>query len=165
MDIHYIPIGEKMEPITKFRGQYAFLSNFYTIKKTTVRGRNGIEYEGLWYPSVEHAYQAAKTLNKSVRRIVASANTPVVAKRMGKCLVLRPDWEEAKLGIMELLLRQKFSKPNLSEALLSTGDAELIEGNWWHDEYWGVCNGKGENHLGRLLMKLRKELQDGIFHI
>lgn len=138
--------------IDSFKGKHGFLSNFYPAK---------IKYLEFTYPSVEHAYQAAKTTDKSLRRQMTHASTPSEAKKWGRKLPLRPDWDDVKLGIMELLLRQKFSKPNIAQALLDTGEAELIEGNWWNDTYWGICNGQGENQLGRLLMKLRKELQDG----
>ena len=60
---------------------------------------------------------------------------------------------------MKILLRQKFGDAWLRAKLLATGDAELIEGNYWHDTFWGMCNGKGENHLGRLLMEVRSELR------
>lgn len=141
-----------METITSFRGKYGFLSNFYHAR---------VKYLEFYYPTVEHAYQAAKSDDKSLRRVFTHASTPSTAKKMGKSVPLRPDWEEVKFAIMEELLRQKFSKPNLAQALLATGDAELIEENWWHDEVWGVCNGKGMNALGKLLMKIREELKHG----
>jgi predicted NAD-dependent protein-ADP-ribosyltransferase YbiA (DUF1768 family) len=108
------------------------------------------------YPSVENAYQAAKSHGMDTRLLVCSAGE---AKKLGKLGMLRPDWEEVKLGIMEDLLRQKFSIPELQEKFLATGDATLIEGNWWGDTFWGVCRCKGENHLGILLMKIRDELR------
>lgn len=72
---------------------------------------------------------------------------------------MRSDWEEVKLGVMEGLLREKFSDPELRRKLLATGERELVEGNDWGDSFWGVCAGRGKNHLGRLLMKLREELR------
>ena len=136
--------------IDSFNGQYRFLSNFAACKVT---------YEGLEYKSTEHAYQAAKTLNAEARRKIREAKSPGEAKRLGKTVYLRPDWEEIKFEIMENLLRQKFNQPDFKRALLNTGNIELIEGNTWGDTIWGVCKGKGQNHLGKLLMKVRKDLQ------
>ena len=83
------------------------------------------------------------------------------AKRLGKRVELRPDWEDVKIDIMRQVLKSKFTQnPELKAKLIATGDAELIEGNNWNDRFWGVCNGKGQNHLGRLLMELRAELVD-----
>lgn len=140
-----------MHKIDRFDGEYRFLSNFYNI---------GILYEGLLYPSVEHAYQAAKTLSHTQRVVVLNMVTPGRAKRMGQQLILREDWEDVKLSVMETLLREKFRQAYLKSQLLKTFPAELEEGNTWGDRYWGVCGGVGENHLGRLLMKIRKELKD-----
>lgn len=91
--------------------------------------------------------------------------TPGKAKRAGRNVTLRPDWEDAKLGVMERVLRQKFSQPEMSAKLLSTGNAVLIEGNNWGDMFWGcIWNNErklwvGENHLGVLLMNLREEVK------
>ena len=119
-----------------------------------------VYYEGILYPSTENAYQAAKLglgdLEgwKQFENISASQS-----KKLGKKLKIREDWESVKLGIMEEILAIKFSKPILKQLLLGTGDAELIEGNWWHDTYWGVCEGVGKNHLGILLMNLRNKIR------
>lgn len=80
------------------------------------------------------------------------------AKTLGRALPLRLGWDESKLDVMLACLRSKFSDVNLSARLIGTGDAELIEGNTWDDRFWGVCGGDGENHLGRLLMRVRGEL-------
>jgi len=85
------------------------------------------------------------------------------AKRLGRTVKLRPDWEYVKDEIMCKLLRRKFARPELGDLLLSTWGKQLIEGNYWHDNYWGVCHcdkclGKGKNKLGNLLMKIREEL-------
>lgn len=109
------------------------------------------------YPTVEHAYQAAKTLDIHQRDQIAAAEGPGVAKSLGRSVTMRTDWNEVKLGIMEFLLRQKFYYEPLRSQLLATGNAELIEGNTWNDTFWGVCRGRGHNHLGRLLMKVRTE--------
>ena len=133
--------------INSFTGKYSFLSNFYPTK--------GIEYEGIVYLTVEHAYQAAKSLSPIERDYINRAPTPSAAKKAGRYLTLRTDWEEVKLEIMSTLLKSKYQWADLKLLLLETGDEELIEGNWWGDTYWGICRGVGENHLGKLLMEIR----------
>lgn len=133
---------------------YRFLSNFWPCI---------VGYEGENYPSVEHAYQAAKTHDKTVRKLIREARSPGVAKRLGKNVELRPDWEQKKEGIMLGLLVQKFAHPELKARLRDTGDNVLIEGNTWGDKEWGaVLNTKGEwegnNKLGKLLMRVREQL-------
>ena len=106
-----------------------------------------------------------KTLDIDERKAIAAAETPGKAKRMGRQVKLRPDWEKVKLYYMELGLKLKFQDPALAKKLIETGDEELIEGNWWHDNTWGSCycvkcsRIAGRNLLGMLLMELRKELQ------
>jgi ribA/ribD-fused uncharacterized protein len=139
--------------IDSFKDEYLWLSNFF---------RCSVVYKDEEYASVEHAYQAAKTFDMSWHGAIKRAATPAEAKRIGKQVPRRPDWDLVKLDLMLMLLRQKFSSPKLSEMLLNTGDAELVEGNSWHDEFWGVCNGKGQNNLGRLLMQVRDELRRGL---
>lgn len=136
--------------ILSFSGVHRFLSNFHQCV---------VVLDGIKYPSVEHAYQAAKTLDLLIRNEILLCPTPAAAKRMGKLFAIRPDWDQVKLGIMEDLLKQKFEHQNLKLALLATEDQEIIEGNYWNDTFWGVCKGKGANHLGRLLMKVREELR------
>ncbi len=116
----------------------------------------------MWYPSVEHAYQAAKTLDNSSRQIIQDLSSPGAAKKLGRTFKLRDDWDKIKLDIMYELVKEKFSialNAPLKQALLATGDAELIEGNWWRDTYWGVCDGIGSNHLGKILMRVRDEIR------
>ena len=154
--------------IDSFSGKYRFLSNFY---------RCYIEHEGITYPSVERAYQAAKTLSVNERARIATMSTTGAAKAAGRRIKLRVNWEQVKIGIMLTLLRKKFSHndPGYHEtramALLATGDAELIDGNTWGDTFWGVCGcagngtcakkgGTGENMLGKLLMQVREELRN-----
>lgn len=142
--------------IVEFENEYAFLSNFYP---------SPFIHDGIEYPTVEHFFQAAKTLDIQERKAIAAAKTPGLAKRMGRSVQLRPDWEKVKVYYMELGLRLKFANKDLAEKLLATGDEELIEGNWWCDQTWGSCNcpkhirTPGRNLLGMLLMELRKELQ------
>lgn len=136
------------EPITSFSGKWHFLSNFYP---------SYIKLDDKTYDSVEHAYQAAKTEDEEDRNRIRNAPSPGEAKRLGRRVTIRPDWNEVKVDVMLALLRQKFSKSVYKGWLLSTGDAEPVEGNTWGDTFWGVCNGIGENWLGRLIMQVRKE--------
>lgn len=136
--------------IDRFSGKYRFLSNFHPID---------VGYDGVVYPSVEHAFQAAKTLNVGLRSAIRTAGSPAAAKSMGRALRLREDWEEVKVEVMAELLARKFSHPELRQMLLATGEQELIEGNTWGDKIWGVCDGEGQNYLGRLLMDLRAALR------
>ena len=141
--------GLLVEIIGPFTGQYAFLSNFWSVE---------IDFEGKVYPSVEHAYQAAKTPVLGARTMIRQARTAGWAKRLGRQVPLRPDWEDVKVGIMRALLRSKFAHPELREQLLDTGTAPLVEINTWRDTFWGVYQGRGKNMLGLLLEEVRAEL-------
>ena len=134
--------------IDNFKGEYRWLSNFHLVD---------VVYDGEVYPSTEHAYQAAKTLHDITREQIRLAPTPGVAKALGKACLLRPDWEEIKVEVMEDLLRQKFKNPLLKAKLLATVGHDLVEGNHWGDTFWGVCRDKGLNMLGKLLMQIRDE--------
>lgn len=135
-----------MDKISSFRGQYFFLSNFYEAPVT---------FHGVAYKCNEAAYQAQKTIMES-ERIPFQTMTGTEAKTAGKKVTLRDDWDDVKKHIMLDLLYVKFTQnPNLAALLLNTGDAYLEEGNTWGDTFWGVCNGKGANYLGRCLMKVR----------
>lgn len=135
--------------ISGFHGEYRWLSNFWPTQ---------IMYEGIIYPSVEHAYQAVKTLDSDVRKYIATL-TAGQAKKYGRVLGIREDWEDIKVDVMYDLLLLKFTtNPYLKDKLTATGTATLIEDNTWGDTYWGMCNGKGSNMLGRLLMKVRSML-------
>lgn len=142
--------------INKFDGKYAFLSNFAESK---------ISFEGITYPTVEHAFQAAKTLDEEERLYISSLATPGAAKKAGRKVCLRPDWEQVKYSVMEECVRKKFSIPELRDKLIATGDEELVEGTYWHDNIWGNCYCpkcsaiEGQNNLGKILMKVRKEIQ------
>lgn len=143
---------EKLDPpIDNFSGQFEFLSNF---------SDSPVKYEGIEYPTVEHAYQAAKSLDMEDRVHISECPTPGAAKKAGRKVKLRADWESVKDGVMLELLRQKFTDPDLKYQLLETRNAPLIEGNWWGDTYWGVCKGVGKNMLGQLLMQVRQELRN-----
>lgn len=137
-----------IQVVDSFRGPYRFLSNFWPCP---------ISYDGFVFPSVEHAYQAAKgrpDMYGCFLKITAGQ-----AKRFYRGYA-RPGWEQDKIPTMRLLLERKFA-PGTAEAamLLSTGDALLIEGNTWGDRFWGVCDGAGDNHLGGLLMERRALLR------
>ena len=135
------------ETISCFDGEYGFLSNFYPIK---------ITHNGREYLSSEAAYQSAKCPGYEDRFVNAH---PARAKRMGhsKKIKSRDDWAEVRLGVMEEILRIKFSDAELAEKLRATYPAVLVEGNDWGDRFWGV-DGTGENNLGKLLMKIRDEI-------
>ena len=136
--------------IKVFDGEYAFLSNFYERK---------VEYEGITYGSSEAAFQAQKTLDIEERLQFASL-TPMQSKRNGRKVALRPDWEGVKVLTMYEIVLAKFTQnPDLAEMLIATGDEELVEGNYWHDTFWGVCDGVGTNFLGKILMQIRGELK------
>lgn len=145
-----------MKLIPQFKDEFEFLSNFYS--SSFVQGT-------MFWPTVEHAYQAAKTVVPYYQNKIRSAKTPAQAKRFGKQVQLREDWEQVKVSIMTELVWEKFDQnPELRDMLLDTGSAELIEGNWWHDNFWGDCfcqkctNIKGKNMLGFILMEVRKSL-------
>jgi ribA/ribD-fused uncharacterized protein len=136
--------------ITKFRGQYEFLSNYCPAS---------CKYEGLMFSNAEAAFQAAKTEDINIRRSMTQM-PPNEAKAMGRRLQLREDWENIKTQVMFDICWSKFTENNcLGELLLKTGDAELIEGNTWGDTTWGVCKGVGENRLGIILMDIRAKLR------
>lgn len=133
--------------IGPFTGEYAFLSNFHPSPIVGPRG--------LTCPTVEHAFQAAKAMLWLDAAEIAAAETPGRAKRMGRRVMLRPDWADLRLGFMEEFVWRKFQIPDLRERLLDTGDEGLVEINTWGDTFWGVCNDVGENNLGRILMSVR----------
>lgn len=141
-----------LNKIDRFKGEYEFLSNFSYSPFT---------YKDVYYPTVEHFFQANKTTNEKIRNEIAAVPTPSQAKYRGRAVQLRSDWRKIRINVMEIGLREKFNQnPDLKQKLLDTGDAYLEEGNTWGDRYWGVCNGYGENHLGQLLMKLREEYKN-----
>jgi ribA/ribD-fused uncharacterized protein len=149
--------------IDEFNGMYRFLSNFYPCD---------VGYKGIVYPSVEHFYVALKVNSiqnidgveytvDEFRNMIVETENPGKVKRIGRKAKIRKDWDSVKLKVMEYGVREKFTKnTKLKEMLLSTGDSELIEGNTWHDNFYGscFCCGPGLNHLGLLLMKIRSDL-------
>lgn len=147
--------------ICSFDNEYSFLSNFYPC---------GVEFEGMLYPSSEAAFQAAKTLDLDIREEFTVMG-PGEAKRAGRKLTLRPDWEKKKYLIMLKIVRSKFQgNKDLRAKLLATGDEYLEEGNHWHDNIWGRCTcdrctqarargAESLNSLGKILMQVRNELR------
>ena len=138
-----------------FFGKFRFLSNFHVAPVT---------YEGLDFPSTENAYQAAKTTIPEMREKFLNL-TPSEAKKLGQKLEIRSDWEDVKYQVMLDICTEKFTKhSDLREALLETSEMYLEETNHWKDKTWGVCDGEGKNWLGKVLMEIRKKLQNEIIH-
>ena len=138
--------------ISVFRHEYFFLSNFYPCAVTI---------DGITYSSSEAAFQAQKVTDDKVKHQFIGI-TPKQAKYLGKHVPLRDDWETVKLDIMYDIVKCKFTQNSyLRDMLLDTGDRNIIEMNNWNDTFWGVSSktGKGENHLGKILMKIREELK------
>ena len=140
--------------ISRFHGEFRWLSNFFLTPVVDSNGRV--------HPSVEHAYQPAKATTVAERESIMSASTAKKAKRRGSKLNPPPDWKDRKIDVMRSLLRIKFAPGTpLAERLIETGNRVLEEGKDWGDTFWGVCAGEGENHLGRMLLDLRAELKRG----
>lgn len=137
-------------PIDRFRGRYWFLSNFYWVD---------VKYKGILYKTAEHVYQAEKAMSNVDREWIRGSASPGIAKKRGREIAVWADWDVAKLKIMEEIIEAKFKNERLAELLFATGDRELVEGNHWGDTFWGVCRGEGDNHLGRILMKVREGLK------
>lgn len=137
------------QTITKFRGLHGFLSNFHPCD---------VFFEGRTYPSAENAYQAAKLPDGPGREPFVSCGAGD-AKRLGRRVAIDPTWDARKLDVMERVVWAKFSQnEELAAWLLATGDRPLVEGNHWGDTFWGVCDGKGSNHLGKILERTRAKL-------
>jgi len=134
--------------ITNFRN--TFLSNFY---------ESTIFANGFSYPTVEHAYQACKSLDPVDWEMFSKFKTPTLAKKQGRYIKMRKDWDDIKVEAMEKLLIIKFKDPILAEQLKDTGSKQLIEVNNWGDTFWGESPiGNGKNTLGNILMCIRDTL-------
>jgi ribA/ribD-fused uncharacterized protein len=144
--------GDTMSEIKGFFGPYRFLSNFFPAN---------VHFADAIYPTVEHAYQAAKFQESHRRDMIKKAVGPRHAKLLARSMpITTANWEEMKADIMYDLVYYKFSHDDrLQEKLLATGDAYLEETNHWGDNYWGVCNGEGQNVLGNILMEVRTLLR------
>lgn len=139
----------RSDKIAFFAEEFHFLSNFHY---------SPIEYDGLHWHTAEHAYQAAKTDDPTEKVEIQRAKFPGLAKRIGKTVRVRSDWDEIKADIMRDIVRAKFDQnDHLREMLLATEDLIIEEGNNWGDTFWGVCRGRGLNMLGKILMELREE--------
>ena len=148
-----------MEAITSFSGDHSFLSNFSPHKVLWLTVPGG------WCPTAEHAYQASKTPELKQKITISKLATPGQAKRAGKLVRLHADWEDVKLLVMEGIVTSKFKQnPAIMNKLIETGTAQLVEGNRWHDNFWGDCSCdrckdiEGLNHLGKILMKIRDDI-------
>lgn len=143
--------------IAIFKGPFRWLSNFHLCS---------IEFEGLVYPSTEHAYQAAKFSSEEDRKKVRDAEKPAISKRLGAKAVVPANWHESrKQEVMYEICKYKFTKhADLRQKLLDTKDIPLVEGNGWHDNEWGSCfcencGSQGKNMLGKILMRIRDEVR------
>jgi len=139
-----------MSEIKGFFGPWRFMSNFHYVD---------VQFDGMIYRTTEHAYQAAKFLDLEKRKYIQGLETPREARRVGQQPGCREDWNDVKYDIMYDLNAQKYSKPNLMQMLLDSGDAYLEETNTWGDVYWGVCHGIGQNNLGKILMDIRSQIK------
>jgi len=141
--------------IESFKGNYNWLSNFYLVD---------IKVSHRIYPSVEHAYMAAKCTDLIWKTKCQDRSiTPGKIKRLSKKVTLVSGWDEMRVTVMESLIDSKFNDPYLKEKLLATDDLHIQEGNMWNDKFWGVClkTGEGENNLGKLIMNKRNKLRYG----
>jgi ribA/ribD-fused uncharacterized protein len=136
-----------------FKDEYAFLSNMYKCL---------VLYEDHLFGASEIAYVYMKCADPEQRHQVTLIKDPYEAKRFGGpsgTLILRYDWEEIKVKIMHDIVREKFKQnANLLKRLLMIA-GDIVEENWWHDTFWGVCKGVGQNHLGNIHMLVREELR------
>ena len=140
-----------MNKIDSFRKQYYFLSNFY---------ERSVEYNGLTYKNNEAAFQAQKCKTEEEKLQFINLNASE-AKKLGRKVSLRADWEDIKVNVMRDVVKAKFEQNgDLKDALLATNDAYLEEGNTWGDRTWGTVNGSGANLLGQILMNVREKLKE-----
>lgn len=141
-----------MQTIDSFRGDNEFLNSAFACN---------IEFDGDIYPSLEHAFQAAKTNDMTGREFIKAAATAADAKALGKKVTIVADWDQKRLDVMASLVRQKFTNNlDLKVKLLMTGTADLVQGGMRRDRFWGVDkNGVGENHLGKILMTIRDAIR------
>ena len=143
-----------MTEIRSFSKEHSFLSNMHIAP---------IRWGGVIWPSTEHAYQAAKTSNIEQQEAIRNNPCPKKAKKAGKKVDMRPDWDKLKVDVMRSVCFAKFTQhPELKQKLIDTGNARLVEGNWWHDNFWGTCpedSENGQNWLGKILMELREQFR------
>lgn len=148
-------MSDILETSEGFRGEYSFLSNFTTLEKPLCG-------DGLCFPTIEHFYQAMKTKDKALRKVISEHPSKGLKKFVRENVKLREDWDEIKLQVMEYGLRWKYSdnNPVLKRKLIGTEGIRLVEWNYWGDIFWGksIQTGEGENNLGELSMKIREEV-------
>ena len=154
MKYKYKDVENVSVAITRFRGEHFYLSNYYEVLPTL------LEYKGRKSSSTEAAFQAAKCAFEGDANLIAGMR-PNDAKRNGRQVVMRADWDTVRIIEMYQIVKAKFEQnPDLAEKLIATGNALLVEGNNWHDTFWGVdVKDGGENHLGEILMQVRRELR------
>lgn len=128
----------------------SILSNNAYCTVTLIIGEK--EYE---FINAESAYQAIKCEGFEELFLETSAETAIT---LAKLLPHRPDWEDIKLLAMQTVLEAKFAKDSNYGYLLSKIKGKIKEVNETNDTYWGTCNGKGKNYLGKLLMQVRDNL-------
>ena len=140
-----------MVKIVSFTGKFRFLSNFHPCK---------VVFDGIEYPSAEHAYVASKTSDIVQRYSIAEMEHPGEVKRLGRKLKIRSDWEKVKVPVMKAIVQAKFDQnPDLMSLLKETRPNELVEGNTWGDRFWGESPlGNGRNEWGKILMSVRDDI-------
>ncbi len=139
------------ERVYGFFGPYRFLSNFHAAP---------VMFEGVMFPSTENAYQAQKVYDVPHLFEQFTTCTPSASKKLGRANPIRPGWDSVKVDVMTALVFDKFWRHrDLRDLLLATGTRELTEANHWNDTFWGVCDGRGKNRLGRILMGVRTLLR------
>lgn len=137
-----------------FRGDYFFLSNFYLTD---------IKWNDRLFISAEHFYQASKCRKQCDANKINDAATSKSAKVLGRFVEKKPHWDVDRIRVMERILRAKFQNKKLKRMLLETGDKHLIDQNYYHDIFWGVCGCSkhkrcGLNMVGKILMKIRDDI-------
>lgn len=148
---------QKSVDVLEFKSEFKRFSNFYPVT---------IHYNRRTFPTVEHAFVSEKSFDPSFKNRIANlkATQAGYAKKLGRQIQLRDDWDEIKNQVMFELVLTKFNKPEFQSFLLLTGEGKIVEGNYWHDNYWGDCYCKkcqsvmGLNYLGRILMKIRENI-------
>lgn len=139
--------------IKEFRGEYAWLSNFYAVK---------IILLDVEYASVEHAYMSAKSDDPEWKFYCQNTIEAGKVKTASRQIKIKDNWEDIKINVMFECLIKKFEQEPFRTKLIETGDKFIMEGNWWGDEFWGVNlkNNKGKNYLGKLITTIRNNLKN-----
>lgn len=155
VDPHWLSLSQ--DDVKGFFGAFRWLSNFFLVD---------VKFEGDVYPSTESAYQSAKIISRDERKQFQTRYWPndsmrmgMMARKMGRMLKICDDWEHSKFDVMREVCQNKFFNNEMRELLLLTKNSHLEETNDWGDQYWGVCGGVGDNNLGKILMKIREDMQ------